>query len=666
MIELRTLGTLAFTADDGSATPSAVLAQPRRMALLCYLAIMSPRGFPSRDTLHALFWPEHDTERARHALRQALYFLRHHLGSDAIVSRGVGRVGMSDRIRCDAARFEALLHAGKPEDALAIYADPLLPGFHLDGAPDFERWLETERSRFRRRAAEAAWGLADSEDRARNPEASTEWARRAVELSPADEVALRRLLLLLDRLGNRATALRAYETFARDLEREYELHPSAETMALVARLQAGGRRPAPPQSAPAAAVAGFAAPIGYRPDDAPAGTIAPASRRPARRRTIHPAAIALTVGTLLVAAAWVGLGRRDVAGGEIERGGARPAALRSASADDASGAPSPMADVAMYELYRRGSDRVRLRSDSAAREGIELLQRAIARDSTYAPAWAALALMRHRVGLTLPPFVRRRHWDAAERAARTAIALDDSLAEGHVMLGKLRLAAFDFATAERELAKAIRLNSRSPEPHELLVTLHLWKDQPLDALAHAERAIRLDPLSPAAHAERARALLGLDRCDQALATLDSLTALDPPLLRAADIATYCHARRGTWSEAIALHQHGAERGLSPALAQTAYVLARAGRRSEALRIRAALTEAWKRGDEGAFNVALVHAALGDVDEALRWLDRAVTDGSFNGTTPGHHLIMLPGPLSDGLHRHPGFARLRQRLGLTRL
>src|SRR5215211_1236237 len=113
MIELRTLGTLELTSADG--TPlGAVLAQPRRSALLCYLALAAPRGFQRRDTLYALFWPEHDTEGARHALRQSLYFLRHALGATAIISRGDEELAVApDQLRCDAVEFERAIDEGR-------------------------------------------------------------------------------------------------------------------------------------------------------------------------------------------------------------------------------------------------------------------------------------------------------------------------------------------------------------------------------------------------------------------------------------------------------------------------------------------------------------------------------------------------------------------------
>ncbi len=238
MIELRTLGALELMSSDGK-TVGSVLAQPRRAALLCYLALATPRGFHRRDSLFALFWPEHDADQARHALRQAVYFLRRALGPKAIVSRGDEEVALvAGQVRCDVWEFEAALSQGRAMDALALYEGELLAGFHISDAPDFERWLDAERSRLREGAEEAAWTLAAARQHDGDVAGAVEAARRAVALAPTDEIALRRLVLLLECAGDRAAAVRAYEAFTRRLREEYELEPSAETQVLVARIRA--------------------------------------------------------------------------------------------------------------------------------------------------------------------------------------------------------------------------------------------------------------------------------------------------------------------------------------------------------------------------------------------------------------------------------------------
>ena len=238
MIELRTLGALELTSADNKAVGS-VLAQPRRAALFCYLALALPRGFHRRDTLFALFWPEDDADQARHALRQSLYFLRRALGAKTILSRGDEELALApEQVRCDVWEFDAAIEQGRPADALALYRGDLLAGFHISAAPDFERWLDQERNRLRQRAGEAAWALATARERAGDAAGAAEAARQAATFSPTDETALRRLILLLERLGDRAAAVRAYEAFAWRLQGEYELEPSAETQAVVTRIRA--------------------------------------------------------------------------------------------------------------------------------------------------------------------------------------------------------------------------------------------------------------------------------------------------------------------------------------------------------------------------------------------------------------------------------------------
>ncbi|HEX5963522.1 MAG TPA: BTAD domain-containing putative transcriptional regulator, partial [Gemmatimonadales bacterium] len=238
MIELRTLGALELTSADSNAVGS-VLAQPRRAALLCYLALALPRGFHRRDMLVALFWPELDQEHARNALRQSVFFLRRALGAKSIVSRGDEELALvPEQVRCDVWAFDAAIDQGRPAEALALYRGELLAGFHISDAPDFERWLDEERNRLRQRAGEAGWALAAAREQEGDAAGAAEAARRAAAFSPTDETALRRLVLLLERVGDRAAAVRAYEAFAWKLEGEYELEPSAETQAVVARIRA--------------------------------------------------------------------------------------------------------------------------------------------------------------------------------------------------------------------------------------------------------------------------------------------------------------------------------------------------------------------------------------------------------------------------------------------
>src|SRR2546422_4614668 len=93
MVEFRLLGTLSLTTPDGREAGS-LPSQPRRLALLAYLAAATPRGPHRRDTLLALFLPELDQEHARAAPRPSLPVLRSALRAHAMGSRRGQEIGL--------------------------------------------------------------------------------------------------------------------------------------------------------------------------------------------------------------------------------------------------------------------------------------------------------------------------------------------------------------------------------------------------------------------------------------------------------------------------------------------------------------------------------------------------------------------------------------------
>ncbi|MBI4501219.1 MAG: hypothetical protein HY700_08665 [Gemmatimonadetes bacterium] len=237
MIRLRLLGDLELLDADGHPI-TAVLQQPKRLAVLALLASLPGGRVYRRDTLLSLFWPDANQHRARAALRHTLSFLRSHLRGDAIRTAGE-EVGITDHaIWCDVAACEAALAEAEWEKALEFYRGHLLDGFHVAGSAGFERWLDETRDRLRRAAAAAAGQLADRAEHAGDLAAAARWSMRSLEIRFDDEARIRRLLTVLDRSGNRAAAIRAYEQFARRLAVELDVTPSPETVRLVSALRA--------------------------------------------------------------------------------------------------------------------------------------------------------------------------------------------------------------------------------------------------------------------------------------------------------------------------------------------------------------------------------------------------------------------------------------------
>ena len=162
VIEFRTLGALDLRAADGRELHS-LLAQPKRIALLVYLCIAEPLGYHRRDTILGLLWPESDEEHARTSLRKSLHVLRKSLGEDTILGRGDDEIKVNtDVLSCDVVEFRDLLRQKRYKGALQLYRGDLLPGFIIDEAPEFDQWLEGERSQLQRDAAVAAAKTSDT------------------------------------------------------------------------------------------------------------------------------------------------------------------------------------------------------------------------------------------------------------------------------------------------------------------------------------------------------------------------------------------------------------------------------------------------------------------------------------------------------------------------
>lgn len=779
MIRLHTLGSVNLTGRDGRPIES-VLCRPKRLALLAYLAIARPHGFHRRDKLLALFWPEADGDHARGSLNQAIYVVRRAVGARVLVSRGGEEVGLGDEgFWCDAPALEAALDAGRAEEALVLYRGALLDGFFIPDAPEFERWLDRERERLRARVTDAALRLSEACERSGNLALAAERARWAAELTPTDERALRRLLTVLERAGDRAGALRAYEEFAARLEGEYDLNPSPETTALVAAL----RRDAPrieqllllPQPAEHEEPAAVAAPAGDTSREPDATVPTTTSRRYPRWVVSVAAAAGLVLLTgygiwssvtpsdsglavtdtragvpsvavlpfanlnsdaesdyfgegladeILTALGRVDglyvvsrtssfafkgkhadvreigrvLGTRyilegsvrrtadrlrvmvrlvDVANGyalwtesfdregsdvfeiqeEISRAIVAALHLRSLVDDRAFGSSGGTRDLEAYNLHLRGRHHFNRRSVGDALNAVGYFEQAIARDSSFARAYAGLADV-----LALLPYYRAAHAESilprARAAAVRAIELDGSLPEPHSTLGWIGFTyEWNWPAAEREFEEALRLDpGYTTALHFYSLYLARVAGRHEQAIALAERAQRLDPLAPAIHTGAGAVYYHARDYPRAAAAHLHALALDSTYSVARYMLAEAHLAAGRPEDALReLRQ--VSPGTVPSgdrmAALAGYAYAMLGRRDDAIRT----VENAKRGGVSPVVIATLHAGMGERDSAFAWLDRAVAERDPAIVEFRHE------PLLDPLRPDPRFARLAARIGL---
>jgi DNA-binding SARP family transcriptional activator len=629
MIDLRVLGSLDIRPQDGS-VPMAALTQPKRIALLVYLALAEPPGPKSRDRIMALLWPEANDESARHSLRNALYGLRQTLGDAALIAHGDLSVGLDSTIvRCDAQEVRRLLIAKRWEEALALWRGDLLPGFHVAAAPDFDQWLEEQRTGLRRAVTEAAWRRVDELEKSADAQLPAA-ARRAWALDPTDEAGGRRLMRLLDRSVGRDAALRVYGDLEDYLARELAAEPAGETRALAdqlkARVEAPPAQPSPP------------------PMPVPVGRPA-ASAAPVRRKVRAGAAIA----GVLIAAAVASVFALRAAPSASPGPGESPAL---AERDSVFRLPARYRqDTSAYASYLRGLALRFTASQGVSRDTFAAL---VARKPLYAPGLAGLA---HAYALStiFGEIPVEEGWPKVEATARRAIAMDSGSASAYLALGSME--AFwhwNIPLAGRLIDQGVALEPADPEAHAIRATWFRWQALMDSDVAEARKSRALDPVNPMWTIRLARQLYLARRYHEAEAIYRQLIreypTSDQPYGQLSDVYRAMGRTRDALellrTEAYATGDSawGAQVPRTTSDAEAGRIFTGWARKDlqEVIRLR----RAGQPTSPGSF--VEVYARLEDKDETLRWLDSMLAERA-----PGLQAIEVD-PIYDFLRSDPRY------------
>ena len=236
MTLIRLFGGASLERDG--AILSGPAAQRHRLALLSLLCVSHPRPM-SRDKLLGYLWPERDTAHARNLLKQAVHVLRKTLGEEAVVSAGDElRLG-SPPLECDLLSFGEAVAAGDWERASGIYSGPFLDGFFLSDAPEFERWVDQERERLGREWRQALATLAEQQLAAGDTDAARRSWQHLLADDPHDARATIALMETLERMGDRAGAIRQAQLHEILLERDFGAGPDGAVRAAADRIRSG-------------------------------------------------------------------------------------------------------------------------------------------------------------------------------------------------------------------------------------------------------------------------------------------------------------------------------------------------------------------------------------------------------------------------------------------
>src|SRR6267378_4171467 len=279
-----------------------------------------------------------------------------------------------------------------------------------------------------------------------------------------------------------------------------------------------------------------------------------------------------------------------------------------------------------YEAYLSGRSLLYRRTREGFRGAREQFQRAIARDSTYAPAYAGLSSV---YGLWV--FYSYPGLDFDEAAGRAlamadrAIALDSDLAEAYAARARSTMRVW--APAEGiavDFKRALELRPNAPDVHQWYALFLTRQGSNDEALAQMERAVSLDPLAPGVRVAFSFAALAARRYEVAVREAERAQALEPSLMKAREQQALSDLLSGRTDGCATL-------SLGPYAAVRAMCLHSLGRLREAARIADSLRAAFTPETVGdsifnpviaAGGLAEYYAWTGNAGESLTWLERA--------------------------------------------
>jgi serine/threonine protein kinase/Flp pilus assembly protein TadD len=313
---------------------------------------------------------------------------------------------------------------------------------------------------------------------------------------------------------------------------------------------------------------------------------------------------------------------------------------------------------AALEAYMKGRFYWGEFTDESLTKSIENYQQATRIDPGYAAAYAGLSEAWTGLG-----WIGAMAWEdargPAKDAATKAIALDNSLSDGHAAAAVVAMRDWDWKTAEEEDKLAISLNPGNPTAHMSYGNILRYLGRIDESIAEAKRAVELDPLSALTNEVLAEAYLCAPRPDLTVAQAEAALEVHPEVSELHQIAGWAYAFSGHYDKGIeeiqkSLALDGVDPGLSPDLA---YIEAAHGKKEEARKILKRIQTLAKSVPVDPGQLAFIYVGLNERPEALKLLEQAYRLHSPMMTW------LKADPRFDPIRNEPGFQDLMRRVGL---
>jgi len=281
-------------------------------------------------------------------------------------------------------------------------------------------------------------------------------------------------------------------------------------------------------------------------------------------------------------------------------------------------------DPEAYNLYLKGLYFYARPSPDSLSKALNSFQAAIDKDPNFALAYAGMAGVFAGLGnLNLAPPAEM--WPKAKAALQKALSLDNNLAEAHA--GAAALAFFyewDWDAAGRSFDRVLSLNPGDAMSHGQRGWFCLNRRRFDEAIREIKQALELDPLMPLYYVWSVGLHVAVGRPDEALQVFAKAMEIDPNSGLAYFHAGTAYARKGLLDEALDTFEKGKRLVVFPGWAEAnlGLIYLKKGNREKAARILDEMIEGRNKINVSATNIAWLAGALGKLDLAFEFLDKA--------------------------------------------
>ena len=314
-----------------------------------------------------------------------------------------------------------------------------------------------------------------------------------------------------------------------------------------------------------------------------------------------------------------------------------------------------------YQAYLKGRFFWNKFTDEAFAHALEHFREAIRLDPEFAPAYVGVADYFNWAAI-YSVFSPTECYTQAKAAATKALELDDTLAEAHAALAFTTLCYdWNWPASERMFRRSLELNPNYAAAHQWYSNLLLATGRFDEAIAEIKRAQELNPLSLMDHSIAGWTFYQARQYDRAVQELRRLLEMEPHFGQGHVLLALAYERRGAREEAIATARQALP--LMPGAIMPLWVygrtLAASGLRAEAQAVLDQLQQLSASRYVSPYYCALIHAGLGECDQAFAQLEQAYRNRD-------EWLIWLgTEPMLDDLRSDPRFTSLLQRVGIVR-